>query len=56
VDVLRFVFDLLVIIGYYAVAFVLGSWLMAVAPIALALVLAIVIVIRDRLDPEEGGV
>jgi hypothetical protein len=55
VDVLRFVFDLLIIVGYFAVAFVLGSWLMAAAPIALALLLVVIIVIRDRLNPEEGG-
>jgi len=53
--VIRFVFDLLIIVAWFAVAFVLGSWLMAAAPVALAMLLVVVTVIRDRLDPEEEG-
>ena len=34
-SVLRWVFDLVVIVGYFATAFVLGSWLMVAAPLVL---------------------
>jgi hypothetical protein len=50
VDVLRFVFNLAVVVGYYAVALFLGSWLMALAPVGLALILTFVAVIRARFD------
>ena len=57
--VLRWLFDLVIIVGYFAAAFVLGSWLMAVAPFVLALLAVAVAVIRGRLDesepPEDGS-
>ena len=47
--VLRRLFDL-VIIGYFATAFVSGSWLMVAAPFVLTSVVIVVTVVRVRLD------
>ena len=33
-DVLRFLFDLVIVAVYFATAFFLGSWLLALAPLA----------------------
>ena len=44
VGVLRWLFDLVIIVGYFATAFVLGSWPMAVAPFVLALLVVAVTV------------
>ena len=51
--VLRWLFDLVIIVGYFATAFVLGSWLMAVAPFVLALLVVTAALIRGRLDESE---
>lgn len=49
-DVLRWVFDLVVIVGYFATALFLGSWLMVAAPFVLAAVVVVVTIVRVRLD------
>ena len=50
VDLLRWLFDLVVIVGYFATALVLGSWLMAAAPFALAGIVIVATIVRVRLD------
>jgi hypothetical protein len=50
VGVLRFVVDLVIIIGYFAMALIVGSWLMAAAPFALAVIVIVVTIVRVRLD------
>jgi hypothetical protein len=47
--VLRFVFDLVIIVGYFATAFFLGSLLMAAAPFVLAGIVIVVTIVRVRL-------
>ena len=49
-DLLRWLFDLVVIAGYFATALVLGSWLVAAAPFALAGIVIVVTIVRVRLD------
>ncbi len=51
---LRWLFELVVVGGYYATAFVLGSWLMALAPLAIALLVLVWAIIMSRLDGAEG--
>lgn len=50
VDVLRWLFDLVIIVGYFATALILGSWLMVAAPFVLAAVVVVVTIVRVRLD------
>jgi hypothetical protein len=38
--------------AYYAAAFLLGSWMMAVAPLALALVVLVWSIVQARLEGE----
>lgn len=49
-DALRFAFNLVVVVGYFAAAFVLGSWPMAAAPFSLAAIVIVVTVVRARLE------
>lgn len=50
VAVLRWLFDLVIIVGYFATALILGSWLMVAAPFVLAAVVVVVTIVRVRLD------
>jgi hypothetical protein len=50
VTVLRWLFDLVIIVGYFATALILGSWLMAAAPFALAGIVIVVTIVWVRLD------
>ena len=50
VAVLRWLFDLVVIVGYFATALVLGSWLMVAAPLVLAAIVIVVTIVWVRLD------
>ena len=45
---LSWFFDLVIIGGYLAVAFVLGSALMVLAPLALAALVVVVVMIQER--------
>jgi hypothetical protein len=50
VAVLRWLFDLVVIVGYFATALVLGSWLMAALPLVLAGIAIVVTIVWARLN------
>jgi hypothetical protein len=50
VDLLRWPFDVVIIVGYFATAIILGSWLMAAAPVVLAGIVIAVTIVRVRLD------
>jgi hypothetical protein len=52
VGVLRWLFDLVIIMGYLATAFVLGSWLMVAAPFVVTFVVILVTVVRVRLGDD----
>jgi hypothetical protein len=49
VAVLRWLFDLVIIVGYFATALVLGSWLMVAAPFVLAGIAIVITIVRVRL-------
>jgi hypothetical protein len=49
VAVLRWLFDLVIIVGYIAVSLVLGAWLMLAVPIVLAAVVIVVTIVWVRL-------
>jgi hypothetical protein len=49
VSVLRWLFNLVTIAGYFAAALILGSWLMVAAPIVLAGVVIAAVVGWERL-------
>ena len=48
--VIPWLFDLVIIVGYFATALILGSWLMVAAPFVLAAVVVVVTIVRVRLD------
>jgi hypothetical protein len=50
VDLLRWLFDLVVIVGYFAAALILGSLLMVAAPFVLAGIVIVATIIRVRLE------
>lgn len=52
VGVLRWLFDLVIIIGYFVIAFVVGSWLMVAAPFVATFVVILVTVVRVRLGDD----
>lgn len=47
---LRWLFDLVVIVGYFATALILGSWLMVAAPLVLAAIVVVVTIVRVQFD------
>ena len=55
VTVLRWLFDLVVIVGYFATALVLGSWLIVAVPVILAAIVIAVTIVRVRLDEYVSG-
>ncbi|MBI3747613.1 MAG: hypothetical protein HY262_02000 [Chloroflexi bacterium] len=48
--VLRWLLDLVIIVGYFATALVLGSRLMVAAPFVLAAIVIVVTIVWVRLD------
>ena len=48
--VIRWLFDLVIIVGYFATALILGSWIMVAAPFVFATVVVVVTIVRVRLD------
>ncbi len=46
---LRWLINLVIIVGYFAAVTLLGSWLMAAAPIALALLVIVITIVRVRI-------
>ena len=50
VAVIRWLFDLVIIVGYFATALILGSWIMVAAPFVFATVVVVVTIVRVRLD------
>jgi hypothetical protein len=53
VDALRWLFNLVMIVGYFATALVLGSWLMVAAPLVLVALVIVVTVVWVRLDGDD---
>ena len=48
-DLLRWLFDVVIIVGYFATALILGSWLMVAVPIVLVGVVIAAVVAWERL-------